>query len=84
MLSTGINDLSSSEARELFTRFKQQNFVELLHHQWKTPLAVHPIFLKSPSRVEALVCLLQIALLVFQILERRYRAGHPSLVPPLT
>jgi transposase len=63
----------SRSADELFTRFKQQNFVELLHHQWKTPLAVHPIFLKSPSRVEALVCLLQIALLVFQILERRYR-----------
>jgi hypothetical protein len=27
------------------------------HHQWKTPLAVRPVFLKSPRRVEALVYL---------------------------
>jgi hypothetical protein len=57
----------------LFGVFKQQNCLELLHHQWKTPLAVRPVFLKSPQRVEALVCLLQIALQVYQVLERRYR-----------
>ena len=58
---------------ELFTMFKQQNFIELLHHQWKTPLAVRPVFLHSPERVEALVCLMQIALQAYQVLERRYR-----------
>jgi transposase len=58
---------------ELFTMFKQQNFVELLHHQTKTPLAVRPVFLKSPRRVEALVSLLQLALQAYQVLERRYR-----------
>jgi transposase len=63
----------SQSGDELFTQFKQQNFVELLHHQWKTPLAVRPVFLKSPRRVEALVCLLQIALQAYQVLERRYR-----------
>ena len=46
----------------LFTMYKEQNYVETLHHQWKTPLAVRPVFLKSPRRVEALVCLMQIAL----------------------
>ena len=60
-------------ADELFTIYKQQNFVELLHHQWKTPLAVRPVFLKSPRRVEALACLVQIALQAYQVLERRYR-----------
>jgi transposase len=60
-------------ADALFTKFKQQNFVELLHHQWKTPLAVRPVFLKSPRRVEALVSLLQLALQAYQVLERRYR-----------
>jgi transposase len=60
-------------ADELFTIYKQQNFVELLHHQWKTPLAVRPVFLKSPRRVEALVSLLQLALQAYQVLERRYR-----------
>jgi len=45
----------------LFTKFKEQNYIELLHHQMKTPLAVRPVFLKSPRRVEALLTLLQIA-----------------------
>ncbi len=57
----------------LFTQFKQQNYVELGHHQWKTPLAVRPVFLKSLRRVEALVCLMQLALTAYQFLERLYR-----------
>lgn len=57
----------------LFTQFKQQNYVELGHHQWKTPLAVRPLFLKSVRRVESLVCLMQIALTAYQLLERFYR-----------
>ncbi len=57
----------------LFTQYKQQNYVELGHHQWKTPLAVRPVFLKSPQRVEALVGLMQIALTAYQLLERFYR-----------
>ena len=60
-------------ADELFTIFREQNYIELLHHQMKTPLAVRPVFLKSPLRVEALVSLLQIALQAYQVLERRYR-----------
>jgi transposase len=63
----------TTSADHLFTQFKQQNYVELLHHQWKTPLAVRPVFLKSPQRVEALVCLLQVALTAYQLLERLYR-----------
>ena len=65
-------------ADELFTMFREQNYVELLHHQMKTPLAVRPVFLKSPHRVEALVTLLQIALQVYQVLERRYRQTVPE------
>ena len=57
----------------LFSQYKQQNYVELLHHQSKTPLAVSPVFLKSPRRVEALVCLLEVALQAYQVLERLYR-----------
>jgi hypothetical protein len=57
----------------LFSQFKQQNYVELCHHQWKTPLAVRPVFLKSPHRVEALVGLMQVALTAYQLLERLYR-----------
>jgi transposase len=63
----------SRSADTLFSEFKQQNCLELLHHQWKTPLAVRPVFLKSPERVEALVVLLQLALTAYQLLERLYR-----------
>jgi transposase len=65
----------------LFTQFKEQNFLETAHHQFKTPLAVSPVFLKSPRRVEALVCLLQIALQVYQMLERLYRIQVPEQAP---
>jgi len=71
----------TQSADTLFTQFKQQNYVELLHHQWKTPLAVRPIFLKSPQRVEALVCLLQLALTAYQLLERLYRQRVPDDAP---
>src|SRR6516225_7522758 len=53
----------------------------LLNHQMKTPLAVRPVFLKSPRRVEALVSLLQIALQAYQVLERRYRQTVPEDAP---
>lgn len=65
----------------LFTMYKEQNYVETLHHQWKTPLAVTPVFLKSPRRVEALVCLLQLALQAYQVLERLYRQRVPAEAP---
>ena len=58
--------------------FKEQNYVELGHHQWKTPLAVRPVFLKTPARVEALVCLMQLALTAYQLLERFYRQSVPE------
>jgi Domain of unknown function (DUF4277) len=74
----GLAALLTTAPREqsgdlLFSQFKQQNYVELCHHQWKTPLAVRPVFLKSPRRVEALVCLMQVALTAYQLLERLYR-----------
>ncbi len=71
----------TQSADQLFTQFKQQNYVELLHHQWKTPLAVRPVFLKSPQRVEALVGLLQMALTAYQLLERLYRQQVPPDAP---
>jgi uncharacterized protein DUF4277/DDE family transposase len=63
----------TESADALFREFKQQNDVELAHHQWKTPLAVHPVFLKNPRRVEALVHLLMIALMAYYLIQRQYR-----------
>lgn len=71
----------TNSADRLFSQFKEQNYLETGHHQYKTPLAVSPVFLKSPRRVEALVCLLQIALQVYQMLERLYRQKVPADAP---
>jgi transposase len=68
-------------ADTLFTEFKQQCYVEQSHHQWKTPLAVRPLFLKSPERVEALVYLLKIALTAYHLLQRLYRQALPDDAP---
>lgn len=68
-------------ADTLFTEFKQQCYVEQGHHQWKTPLAVRPLFLKSPDRIEALVYLLQIALTAYHLLQRLYRQAVPDDAP---
>src|SRR5262249_6166750 len=68
----------SQSGDTLFSQYKEQNYVELGHHQWKTPLAVRPVFLKSPERVEALVCLMQLALTAYQLLERFYRRSVPA------
>ena len=69
-------------ADTLFTYFRQQIDLESAHHQWKTPLAVCPLFLKNPSRVEALVHLMQIALTAYHLPQRLYRqavAQNPDL-----
>jgi transposase len=65
----------------LFSQFKQQCYLEDSHHQWKTPLAVRPLFLKSPQRIEALVYLLQITLTAYQLLQRCYRQAVPEDAP---
>jgi hypothetical protein len=57
----------------LLSEYKRQTHVEREHHELKTPLAVAPIFLKTPSRVEALVSLLFLALQAYMTLERLYR-----------
>jgi hypothetical protein len=71
----------TTSADVLFTQYKEQNYLERNHHQFKTPLAVQPVFLKSPQRVEALVCLLHIATQIHQLLERLYRQRVPADAP---
>jgi transposase len=62
----------------VFSKYKQQGYSELANHEFKTPLAVHPVFLKSPRRVEALVFLMMIALTAYFLLQRMYRQGLPA------
>jgi transposase len=69
-------------ADALFTEYKRQTYVEREHHELKTPLAVTPIFLKTPLRVEALVSLLFVGLQAQMTLERLYRQTVAADAPP--
>ena len=63
----------AKSADGLFTQYKKQCYVERMHHQMKTPLAVSPVFLKTPERVEALIHLLALGLIAQQAAERVFR-----------
>jgi len=65
-------------ADAVFTKYKQQGYSELANHEFKSPLAVHPVFLKSPRRVEALVFLMMVALTAYFLLQRMYRKSLPA------
>jgi transposase len=70
-----------SSADALFTRFKQQSYCEQVNSQFKGPLAVRPVFLHSPRRVEALMFLMVVALMVHYLIQRTYRASLPEDAP---
>jgi transposase len=72
---------SKASADELFTRFKQQSYSEQVNSQFKGPLAVRPVFLHSPRRVEALMFLMVIALMLYYLIQRTYRASLPKDSP---
>jgi len=71
-----------ASADELFTKFKQQSYSEKINGEFKGPLAVRPVFLHSPQRVEALVFLMMIALTLYYLLQRVYRQTVPAKAPP--
>jgi len=71
-----------ASADELFTKYKQQAYCEHSHHIFKGPLAVMPVFLKRPERVEALLFLMMIALQAYFVLQRRYRKSLPQDAKP--
>lgn len=66
---------------EIFSMFREQNLVEHANSQFKGPLAVRPIFLHSPHRVEALVFLLMIGLMIYFSIQRTYRANTEQVAP---
>ncbi len=68
----------SSTTDETFTKYKRQAYSELANHQLKTPIAISPIFLHKPERVEALVFILTIALMIYYLVQHEYRRNLPS------
>lgn len=72
---------NKASADTLFSKFKQQNYSEQINRGFKGPLAVRPVFLHSPRRVEALVFLLIMTLSLYYVLQRLYRQSVPADAP---
>lgn len=66
---------------DLFGEYKRQTYNEHANHIFKGPLAVSPVFLKTPARVEALVFLMMISLMLHFVLQREYRRHVPADAP---
>ncbi len=67
-----------ASADVLFTKFKQQSYSEQVNGEFKGPLAVHPVYLHSPKRIEALVFLMMATLTLYYLLQRLYRQSVPA------
>ncbi len=72
---------NKSSADDLFTRFKQQIYSEQINAHFKGPIAVRPVWLKSPRRIESLMFLLTIALMLHYLIQRTYRASLSETAP---
>jgi len=71
-----------ASADELFTKYKQQSYSEKVNGEFKGPLAIRPVFLHTPERVEALVFLMMMALTLYYLLQRLYRQTVPAKALP--
>ena len=69
---------SKGSADALFTKFKRQSYSEQINRGFKGPLAVRPVFLHTPQRVEALVFLMIAVLMLYYLLQRLYRQTVPK------
>ena len=58
---------------EIFRRYKGQHIVERRYGDFKGPLAVAPLFLKTSRRIAALITVICLALLIFCLIERQVR-----------
>lgn len=61
------------DATEVLLRYKDQPTVERRYGEFKGPLAVAPIFLRSNRRITALITVICLALLIFCLIEREVR-----------
>jgi hypothetical protein len=70
-----LTNLAPSQAspEEVFRRYKGQHVVERRYGEFKGPLAVAPLFLKTNRRIAALITVICLALLIFCLVERQVR-----------
>jgi transposase len=81
--SDGVFPLISNEreltAAELLQAYKRQPLIEKRFSQFKTDFEVAPMWLKSVSRIQALLCVYFFVLLVQTLLERELRRAMAAL-----
>jgi transposase len=70
---------SGMDGGALLATYKGQNCVEANFSFLKDPLVVNDLFLKTPSRIEALGMILIIALMVWRLMERSMRVNLPTV-----
>jgi len=70
-----LTNLAPGQAspEEVFRRYKGQHVVERRYGEFKGPLAVAPLFLKTNRRIAALITVICLALLIFCLVERQVR-----------
>ncbi len=70
-----LTNLAPSQAspEEVFRRYKGQYVAERRYGEFKGPLAVAPLFLKTNRRIAALITVICLALLIFCLVERQVR-----------
>jgi transposase len=69
-LITNVRDMT---AEQVLRAYKRQPFVEKRFSQFKSDYQVAPIYLKSVSRIQAMLCVYFFTLLVQTLLERELR-----------
>src|SRR6516165_925142 len=79
-------DPGQADAEQVFRRYKGQHVVERRYGEFKGPLAVAPLFLKTNRRITALITVICLALLIFCLIERQVRqalARHGEMMTGL-
>jgi hypothetical protein len=75
-----------ADAEQVFRRYKGQHAVERRYGEFKGPLAVASLFLKTNRRITALITVICLALLIFCLIERQVRnalAPHGEMMTGL-
>jgi transposase len=73
VLASNVLDAQHLPDAALLRAYKGQPAAELSFKWAKTPAAIAPIFLETPTRIAALGCVYLIALLVYTLVERQVR-----------
>jgi transposase len=78
-----VIDEMAHDARALLKAYKEQYGIEQNYGFLKDPLIVNSIFLKKPSRIEALGLILLLSLLIWRLMERSMRQYVDQTGKPL-